>query len=67
VGTGGGGTGVVDCQAWDNSPYNYYTADFYRTTDKNLGSLDDYSWTAPARGSETRPVNTAVMYCIKWR
>lgn len=67
VGTAGGGTGVVDCQAWDNSAYNYYTADFHHTTDKNLGSLDDYSWTAPARGAETRPVNTAVMYCIKWR
>jgi len=67
VGTAGGGTGVVDCQAWDNSYYNYYTADFERTSDKNLGILDDHAQTGPARGNETRPANTSVLYAIKWR
>ncbi|WP_243358607.1 phage tail protein [Fundidesulfovibrio terrae] len=67
VGTAGGGTGVVDCQAWDNGPYNYGTTDFTHTTDKNVGSLDADPYYGRARGNETRPVNTAVMYCVKWR
>jgi len=67
VGTAGGGTGVVDCQAWDNGPYNYFTADFQLSADKNLGSLDEHPHTAPARGNETRPANTSVLYAIKWR
>lgn len=67
VGVAGGGTGVVDVQAWDNGPYNYYSVDFIRTTDKVLGSLDDDSQVGRARGNETRPTNVAVMFCIKWR
>lgn len=66
TGVSGGGTGVVDCQAWDNSYYNYYTTDFLHTTDRNLGSLDAYSQTGPARGLETRPKNMVFTLCIKW-
>ena len=67
VGTAAGGTGVTDAQAWDNGPYNYGTVDFAHTTDKNVGSLDADPFYGRARGNETRPVNMAVMYCIKWR
>lgn len=67
VGTAAGGTGVVDCQAWDNGPYNYFTGDFLHTSDKNGGSLDSMPQVAPARGNETRPTNVAVLYGIKWR
>lgn len=65
-GTSYGGTGLVDHQAWDNSYYNYYTVDFSHATDKNLGSLDSYSQTAVARGSETRPKNVYVEVGIKY-
>jgi len=63
VGTAAGGTGVVDVQAWDNSPYNYYSKDFQVTSDKNGASA---LANVPA-ASETRMKNIALMFIIRWR
>lgn len=68
MGNGGGAQGyaaLLDAQSWDTPGmyYNYYTQDFLRTGD----TLQPYWYDNVPQGSETRPVNTAVMYCIKWR
>lgn len=64
---GAGALTALGCLDWDNAAVNFYTGDFTRTTDRNLGQLDAHPETGPARGRETRPANTAVLFAIKWR
>jgi len=63
VGTAGGVTGVVDAQAWNNGSYNYYTADFVRSSD----GLQAAAFSDVPQGLETRMKNIAFMYIIRWR
>ncbi|MGE4539201.1 MAG: phage tail protein [Desulfovibrio sp.] len=63
VGTAAGQTGVVDVQAWDNGPYNYYSKDFQVTSDKNGASA---LANVPV-AAETRMKNANVMFIIRWR
>lgn len=61
-----GGEVVADPGTFNNVPtprQNVYTIDMFVTYDVNTPS----SFSNVPQGLETRPVNTAVMYCIKWR
>jgi len=63
-GGGDGGTDILHYQRWNlPQPYNAYTQDFGVTGDILVPSM----FANVPQGLETRPVNTAVMYCIKWR
>lgn len=62
TGKADGGASLHDPGTWDTSQYKTGTID-YSLSDAQVSSVFPY---AP-RGPETRPVNVAVMYCIKWR
>lgn len=65
TGKADGGASVTDPGTWNSPahPYNLYTEDFVRAGD----TLNPANWNNVPVGNETRPANTAVMYCIKWR
>jgi len=62
TGKANGGETVNDPGTWDNSSYKVTTID-YALTDAQVAGIVQNS----PRGPETRPVNTAVLYAIKWR
>jgi microcystin-dependent protein len=65
TGKADGGATVTDPGTWNSAahPYNMYTGDFTYGGD----TLYPASWNNVPAGAETRPANTAAMYCIKWR
>ena len=63
TGKAAGGESVFDPGSW-GSYQHCYTGDFTRTDAELSG---DNMLSKSPRGLETRPLNTAVMFCIKWR